>query len=122
MNKEFYNALFYDANLNRITKISINREFEYQYLCELLKCKEIDLIEHPKGFSIIMDGTGFFKQVNKINIIEGIENPIAGNAIIAGLLNNSETLDSLNKNITDEYVLSLIKPFAEIIPVSDIAK
>jgi len=122
MEKDFYDALFYDANIHRITKIAINREYEYQYLCELLKCKEVDLIEHFEGFSIIMDGTGFFKQNNLVNKMKGIENPIAGNAIIAGMLNQGETLESLNENITADYVLNLITPYAKITPVSDVVK
>ena len=118
MKKNAYNALYYNAKHNTVTNVQIDKEHEYDYLCELLQCVEIDMLHHVEGFSIIIDGLGFFKQETLISKLNGVEQPIPGNILIAGPLNEEDTLESLDSDITADYVKTLITPYAKIIPNS----
>lgn len=110
----FYRAILFNPKLKCIIEVEIKVENEYNNILTLLECDEVDLLNHPDGYSVAIDGTGFFKLNNIISLFDEVEQPVAGNILILGPLDEVGYATNLPDKFTIDYFEKKIKYFATI--------
>ena len=109
-----YRAILYNPQLEIAVEVMIDEDNEYENLSTVLKCEEIDMMSHPSGYGIAIDGTAFFKKNNVLTRYEGVEQPLAGNILFIGMLDEEGYATSLDANVTPEYIEQKFTYYATI--------